>query len=806
MMNLRLLSGAALALLAGAPSAVLAQLNMPAVIPPAAMAVPPPVPVAAPAPAVAAPAPVAAGPTRNLWTFLCPTPAQLARCKAKFCGSQFGQLINNSLAPLSVFTGGVIGQPCPLIPAAGLAAPPDSALGAAAQIQKDTLEAQARRAAVRYLSTVDCNWWDQARDALINSLRADKNECVRMEAAFALQRGCCCNPPIIKALVNTLSVFPDDGNPPEDSPRVRAAAMGALEHCLSCYVAVAPVPPAPPLPPPPSPPKEGLPVPKEMLPPPKAPPSTLPPVPDSVTDAQSRIRPAAYRPQAPEQNMEQLVQHARRVLQQAKSQPRKPVPFAPGERSLLDVIENALHPPAPPPSAPKQSLQTSSNCCVPTPQIAANGGRTFAEPPALMPQQQLPPPRLIPQPSTIPAVSTSAPRAPVPAAPLAQAQIEVPASRSAVVGGATPPTPHAPAKVEENRLPSASLPKIISPAPGAQADAGVDRLSSPPLRAPTLPAPPAQAKVGESAGHPAPAGPSSSQAPVPAEVSANHPVPAGITPPPAPRAQADRGEGRLNSLPLPAPTPPAQVSLLPKPSMATSARPATRPSPGGKSSSADPVILNTKWSPSQPAPSLSKTSTKPAPLVAPAPPAVSSKTSPLNWEHETAAMMPAVPVVSTVASTNHREHEQGAIAAAALPAVSPPADSDASLSISQLVACLRSSPSPDKRMWAVQSLISCGETSPTVVQALMSGTATDTSDLVRFACLRGLLQLGITDPALLAKLDWPQIDGDLHVREAAWRLYLFGSEAPSDPRVREAAKELNQCLPSRPGIPMPGQS
>src|SRR5579875_1737986 len=200
MKNLHKLSGLILILWAGTPSSVWAQAAIAAApVPVPAAAVPATVPAA-----VAAPAPAPA-PVKNLWTFLCPTPEQKARCKAKFCGSQFGQLINNSLAPLSVFTGGVIGQPCPLIPAAGLAAPPDSALGAAAQIQKDTLEAQARRAAVRYLSTVDCNWWDQARDALINSLRADKNECVRMEAAFALQRGCCCNPPIIKALVNTLS-------------------------------------------------------------------------------------------------------------------------------------------------------------------------------------------------------------------------------------------------------------------------------------------------------------------------------------------------------------------------------------------------------------------------------------------------------------------------------------------------------------------------------------------------------------------------------------------------------------------------
>ena len=189
MKNLRKLSGLALALLGGAPYAAWAQ----------TVAVPvTPVPTA-----VAAPAPAAVvSPTRNLWTFLCLSPEQKAACKAKFCASQFGRLINNSLAPVSALTGSVVPQCCPLIDPANLVQPPDSALGAAAQIQKDTAEAAARRAAIRYMSTVDCNWWPEASAALINSLRADKNECVRLEAALALQRGCCCNSRTILSIVS----------------------------------------------------------------------------------------------------------------------------------------------------------------------------------------------------------------------------------------------------------------------------------------------------------------------------------------------------------------------------------------------------------------------------------------------------------------------------------------------------------------------------------------------------------------------------------------------------------------------------
>src|SRR5262249_51357580 len=107
---------------------------------------------------------------------------------------------------------------------ADLLLPPDRALGSAAQVKKDTLEAAKRRAAIRYISTADCNWWPEVQAALANTLRMDRNECVRLEAAIALQRGCCCNPTTVKALVQALSPLPTDGNPPEDSPRVPGPA------------------------------------------------------------------------------------------------------------------------------------------------------------------------------------------------------------------------------------------------------------------------------------------------------------------------------------------------------------------------------------------------------------------------------------------------------------------------------------------------------------------------------------------------------------------------------------------------------
>ena len=122
-----------------------------------------------------------------------------------------------------------------------MAKPADSPEGAAARAKADEADAKARRAAVRFLGTVDCHYWPEAQEALINALRGDRNECVRLEAAFALNRGCCCTKMIIKALVMCVSGSDEDGFPSERSPRVRAVAQAALAHCLECYTEVIPV-------------------------------------------------------------------------------------------------------------------------------------------------------------------------------------------------------------------------------------------------------------------------------------------------------------------------------------------------------------------------------------------------------------------------------------------------------------------------------------------------------------------------------------------------------------------------------------
>jgi hypothetical protein len=170
----------------------------------------------------------------NFWSFFCKTPAQSLACKEKLCNSPLGQLLNNGMKPMGMFSGGLLGPCCPPFNQADLLKPADSAEGAAAAIKADEADAKARRAAVRYLGTVDCHYWPEAKDALINALRADKNECVRWEAAMALNSGCCCNKATIKALTISANGTDEDDNPSETSERVRMAAMMALNHCLSC--------------------------------------------------------------------------------------------------------------------------------------------------------------------------------------------------------------------------------------------------------------------------------------------------------------------------------------------------------------------------------------------------------------------------------------------------------------------------------------------------------------------------------------------------------------------------------------------
>ncbi len=245
-------------------------------------------PVAAP---LGTPVPATAAPPTTIWQKLGLGKDQKAACKAQICATPLGQLINNAKMPLTLLSGGLIPPFCPLMPTAAQLADP-GAEGAAAAIQADEAGAKARRAAVRYLGTVDCHYWPEAGDALIAALRGDRNECVRWEAALALSRGCCCTKKTIEALSIVVSCSDRDGAPKETSYRVHAAAAAALDHCLACYanVATAPVQGERPI--------ERTTPPTETLPPPAPPLPPVTPPPPPETSAAKAFSPGEAKPAA----------------------------------------------------------------------------------------------------------------------------------------------------------------------------------------------------------------------------------------------------------------------------------------------------------------------------------------------------------------------------------------------------------------------------------------------------------------------------------------------------------------------------
>jgi hypothetical protein len=272
----------------------------------------------------------------NLWSFLFPTPAQCAALKLHFCASPLGLMTSAAGMPMAAFTGGLLGNCCPpgLDPNA-LLLPPDSAGGAAALVKADLAGAAARRAAIRFLGTVDCRYWPEAEAALIKGLRADKIECVRWEAAMALQRGCCCTTKIILALTICVSGSDVDGQPAECSPRVRDAAAVALSMCVADQPAPVLLGPPAITPPPP----EILPTPikkKELIPPEKVGPS-LPTTAKADNQAHD-----AYRAR--------LVEYARRVLSQYYNMPiatitpgMPPPPSRPGSNGLVGLFVTSVN-------------------------------------------------------------------------------------------------------------------------------------------------------------------------------------------------------------------------------------------------------------------------------------------------------------------------------------------------------------------------------------------------------------------------------------------------------------------------------
>ena len=192
---------------------------------------------AAPA-ASAAGVPAAGATPATLWSFLGLSKQNLAACKLKICRSQIGRSLGGFAAgPLGAVTGGLFADCCPPPTAGEIAAleaagGPQGAQAVAAKIQADEADAKARVAAVDYLGTVDCRYWKEAQIALLNALRADRNECVRFAAARAFNNGCCCSKEVIETLRIVVAGEDSDGFPAESSLRIKGTCFAALQNCL----------------------------------------------------------------------------------------------------------------------------------------------------------------------------------------------------------------------------------------------------------------------------------------------------------------------------------------------------------------------------------------------------------------------------------------------------------------------------------------------------------------------------------------------------------------------------------------------
>lgn len=186
---------------------------------------------------------------RGVWGDLCwLTRRACLRCKT----SPAGRFMTNAVRPVTKLTGGLIPtpddnhfaaavelhatKPAGMHPGAAPAPPPPPPPGvaAAAKIKTEQAQAEIRRDAVAYLAGLDCRYYPEAEAALVASLRADRDECVRLEAAKALTSGCCCTPAVVKALTICVTGSEEDGNPAERCDRVRRTALAALQKCAAC--------------------------------------------------------------------------------------------------------------------------------------------------------------------------------------------------------------------------------------------------------------------------------------------------------------------------------------------------------------------------------------------------------------------------------------------------------------------------------------------------------------------------------------------------------------------------------------------
>src|SRR5262249_48040084 len=196
--------------------------------------------------------------------------------------------------------------------------------------------------------------WPEAGDALIVALRTDKNECVRWEAAMALGSGCCCKKETVEALNISASGSDKDGNPSENSERVKAAALFSLQKCLACISMAPPVPVE--VGPEPIPPPEGE-TPRKTKPEGERPPAAI--------GALNRSLPPYYK-RLHKVPMTEVLDNARRTAEQGGVAQKVALSHA-GGRSLSEIIMNS----------PARSAVAASNV---NPAAAATASRKAESP------------------------------------------------------------------------------------------------------------------------------------------------------------------------------------------------------------------------------------------------------------------------------------------------------------------------------------------------------------------------------------------------------------------------------------------
>ncbi len=311
---------------------------------------------------------------------------KLTECKDKICAMPMVQAMLNGLRPMTGMAGlGDLSCCPPLIGTPGATPTKEQleaggAVGTAAAIMKSEAEAKARRAAVRYLGTVDCRHWPEAETQLIKSLRTDPNECVRWEAALALSRGCCCNKNTIAALTDVLSEEPKDKHPVERSERVRAAAAGALGLCLATFTETVPEKP-------------------------EKPETPTPP----VASAPGMVHLTALEAPREQQAMRHVVDQARRTMSEYNHSTAGAVTLPSGKRNLFDIAVTSIR-------RQRGSKETAA------PQSSAPAPAA----PRLVPVPVASPPTLKPTPP---------PSGPVPSVPVGKSSAELPSYRVVNVPG-----------------------------------------------------------------------------------------------------------------------------------------------------------------------------------------------------------------------------------------------------------------------------------------------------------------------------------------------------------------------------------